>query len=226
MITSKVSYDQMYTEVNPATKNAATVSPKAPKNRNDAKTDAPVSVNINNSLFEFTIPQSAHSAVNKIAEIVRGADRAMLEIENQIDQMKDQLANHVKNFPPFLPGSEERMQMMKRFSTFRKQIDQLTFPPDNYGVMKILADPSRNSDAGDWEIELDDNAGKLTTIHSQQVHSGPEGLNIQELPDESTDDEIYGAIENLEAAKEILGQRRNALSSDFRHIVDQTQLRE
>ena len=142
MITSKVSYDQMYPEVNPVSKNADTDSPKAksPKNTNDAKAEATASVKINNSLFEFAIPQSAHSAVNRIAAIVRGADRAMLEIENQIDHMKDRLIKHVKNFPPFLPGSEERVQLMKRFSTFRKQIDQITFPPDNYGAMKIMAD--------------------------------------------------------------------------------------
>ena len=88
--------------------------------------------------------------------------------------------------------------------------------------MRIMADPSRNSDAGDWVVDLDDNNGNKTTIHSRQVHSGPDGLNIHELPGEATDDEIYGAIENLDTAKEILGRRRNALSSDFRHILDQT----
>jgi hypothetical protein len=54
------------------------------------------------------------------------------------------------------------------------------------------------------------------------VHTGPDGLNIPQLPDNASDEEIYTAIQNLESAHETLGQRRGELSSDFERILDQT----
>jgi hypothetical protein len=110
---------------------------------------------------------------------------------------------------------------MKLFSAFRKQIDQLTIPADNYGAMKIMADPATSGDAGDWEIEMDAR-GNHMTIHSQQVHTGPDGLDIAQLPENAGDEEIYAAIQNLESAHEALGQRRGELASDFERILDQT----
>lgn len=226
MITSKLADEPLHTGPSQAAKHR-TASPRPPtinKKAGTEDTDLAQSVIIDKRHFELFHSQPAHSKINSVAATVRGADAVMHKIEKQIDQIKDQLLQHVKQYPPFDNGSDERIRLLKQFSAFRKQIDQLTIPPDNYGAMKIMADPSRISDAGDWEIELDENDGNQTTIHSRQVHSGPEGLNIHKLPDEVTDDEIYGAIENLDAAKEILSRRRNALSSDFQHILDHTRL--
>jgi hypothetical protein len=228
MITSKLADEPLYTGPSQAAINRATSPQAATSNKKAgaADKDPAQSVIVDKRHFELFQSLPAYSKINSVAATVRGADAVMQKIEIQIDQMKDQLLEHVKQYPPYDKASAERIRLLKQFIGFRKQIDQLTFPPDNYGAMKIMADPSRTSDAGDWEIELDNNDGNQTTIHSQQVHSGPEGLNIHKLPDEASDDEIYDAIENLDSAKEILSQRRNALSVDFRNILDQTHLRE
>ena len=154
---------------------------------------------------------------------MRGADEAIQKIETKLDEIKDRLLEHVKHYPPFGKGSQERVKLMKLFSAFRKEIDQLTIPADNYGAMKILADPSSTSDAGDWDIDID-TQGDHMTLHSQQVHTGPAGLDIPEMPEEATDDDITAAIKNLEAAHATLGQRSTKLTADFEHILNQTRL--
>jgi hypothetical protein len=93
MITSNVSNDHLVPEPSTLRKNAQTASQKinSPQKTNEIKSEATTSVKINGSLFEFSVPQSAHSAINMVADSVRQSDLAMLEIEKQIDQMKARL---------------------------------------------------------------------------------------------------------------------------------------
>ena len=228
MITSKIVEKPLYTGPSQTALNRAASPHTTASNKKTATTnkDPEQSVIIDKRHFELFHSLPAYSKINSVAATVRGTDAVMQKIDKQIDQMKNQLLEHVKHYPPYDKASAERIRLLKQFIGFRKQIDQLTFPPDNYGAMKIMADPSQNSDAGNWEIELDNNNGNQATIHSQQVHSGPEGLYIHRLPDEAGDEEIYAAIENLDSAKEILSHRRNTLGLDFKNILDQTHIRE
>ena len=225
MITSKLTEHPLMTEINPAAKNTATSkqTETAVKKANGTPKDPAESVIIHKQHFELFNSQPAYSKVNLMAATVRGADESMQKIDEQIEEMKNRLLEHVKHYPPFGKDSQERVKLMKLFSAFRKQIDQLTIPADNFGAMKIMADPSIHGDAGDWDIELD-TQGNHMTIHSQQVHTGPGGLNIPELPAESTDEEIDAAINHLESAHATLGQRRGELAADFEQILDQTRL--
>ena len=222
MITSNVSNDHVLPEPSPLSKNAQHASHKinSPQKTYGVKPKATASVKINGSLFEFSVPQSAHSAINMVADSVRQSDLAMLEIEKQINQMKARLTEHVKNFPPFLPGSEERVKLMKRFSAFRHQIDQLTFPPDSPGAAHIMADPSISGSSGDWKVDIDDNSHQIM-IRRLPVHTGPEGLDIPELPEAATDEDIHAAIETLDSAKDLIGRRRSELAADFKQILTQ-----
>jgi hypothetical protein len=227
MITSNVSNDQKLPELIPPDKNAETASRKAnlPQKTGGVKPKATTSVKINDSLFEFSVPQSEHSAVNMIADSVRQSDLAMLDIEKQIHQMKARLTEHVKNFPPFLPGSEERVKLMKRFSAFRQQINQLTFPPDNPGAAHIMADPAISGSSADWKVDLDNHNHQMT-IRRQPVHTGPNGLNIPELPETATDEEIQVALDNLDSAKELIVHRRSDLAAEFKQILSQMKIGE
>ena len=227
MITSELTEQPLLTELNPAAKNTA-ASPQtatAAKKLDAAKKDPAESVIIHKQHFELFNSQPAYSKINLMAATVRGGDESMQKIDEQIEQMKDRLLDHIKHYPPFGQDSQERVKLMKLFISFRKQIDQLTIPADNFGAMKIMADPSSTSDAGDWKIDVDAQGNQLT-IHNQQVHTGPGGLNIPELPGEATDEDIYAAINNLESAHETLNQRRGELAADFEQILDHTRLRE
>jgi hypothetical protein len=225
MNTSEIASEQLHTGPSQSAVRPADSTQTLATRRNTKikEKDLKQSVIIDKRHFELFHSLPDYSKFNSIAATVRSADAAMQKIETQIDKMKDQILEHVKQYPPYGKASAERVRLLKQFASFRKQIDKLTFPPENYGTMKIIADPSQTGEAGDWEIHLENKEGKQTILHSQQVHSGPKGLNIRELPpDEANDDELYAAVENLESAKKILGRRRNALSSDFQNILDQT----
>ncbi len=179
-------------------------------------------VGISRKYAKFTKAQELNATFNSVATNIHTADKAMETIEKEIDKMHDELETHVKHYPPFLQGSEERVRLLKKFQFFRKQIDKMTIPPEYKDAMKIMADPSTNPEAGEWEISFGEN-GPHKTITSKEVHTGPTGLDIPELPEDATDNVMKDAISRIKNAKGILKRARADLSHD---ISDIAQLRE
>jgi hypothetical protein len=160
-----------------------------------------------------------NSSLNSVAKSIRLTDSAMETIETYIDQMKAQLLKIVKNYPPFPPGSEERIKMLKSFNSFRRQIDQLTVPPVDEGAMKIMADPARASGTGELQVSVGDQ-GPQMTIHRHQIHTGPLGLDIPKLPEGVDDQGIDASIRNLDHAKQTLRQRRGDLAKEVAGFIN------
>jgi hypothetical protein len=73
--------------------------------------------------------QKINESWNDIAQKKRIHDKLLNEVEDYVDRLKAQLERIIKNFPPFPPGSEERIQLLRSFAAFRRLIDQLTIPP-------------------------------------------------------------------------------------------------
>jgi flagellin-like hook-associated protein FlgL len=187
------------------------------KKINSSKDDPCTWVTALNSHSAFNCLDSVNSSLNMIATNIRIADVSMDTIGDCLDNMSSQLEMIINNYPPCPPGSPERAELLKNFNFLRQQIDQVTSQPDHEGAQKIMSDPSVVSGAGDWEIIVGEN-GVRKTIHSQQVHTGPTGLNIPELPESATDSEIVDAFKNLQSAKGTLEQRRRGLACDAASI--------
>jgi len=171
-----------------------------------------------NKNFPFSKLQASNFGINAAAQSIRIANSAMKNIETYIDRMKDKLQIHVKNFPPFLTGSKERVRISNEFNAFRKLIDQLTFPPEDKTAGKIMADTSSfESENRDIVIE---HKGSSKIIHSRQVHTGPSGLDIPELSDHATDDDIHLMIKKLDFAKDTLIMRQAGLAADASNIMN------
>jgi hypothetical protein len=171
------------------------------------------SVQVSQSRSAFDDLQAFNATLNSLATSIKVADSTMGKIKILIDQMIEQLGRILKNYPPFPPGSEERVKFLRAFAALRKQIDQLSFSPKDEGALKITADPAVVPQAGDRNVVIG-GSGPPVTIHSQQVHTGPTGLNIPELPESATDKEISVAIKNLDDASKTLGQRQSGLATD------------
>lgn len=154
-----------------------------------------------------------NDTLSLVAENIRVADSTMETIGKYIGQMKADLEAIIKNYPPYPPGDPERVKYLRSFAALRDQIDRMTIPPRDEGARKIMSDPATNPDAGDWEVVISEK-GDRVVIHSQQVHTGPTGLDIPPLADNATDAEIYAAISNLDRAAEKLSQRRAGLGGD------------
>ena len=157
---------------------------------------------------------------NSDARTIRAADKNMEKIENHIDRMKAESQRLIKNYPPFPPGSEERVKRLKSINAFRKLIDQLTIPPPNEEfAMKIMA-------CRDAFLEVEDSKrlpgeNKLySKVHSYLVSTGAWGLDIPELQEDADDEEAHIFIEKLDAARETLRQRRSDLAADAAGIIN------
>jgi len=168
--------------------------------------------------FLFSKLQASNLGIITAAKSIRIADRAMVKIDTYIDRMKDELQVHVKNYPPFLAGSKERIEISNHFNAFRKLIDQLTFPPDDATAGKIMAEPSR-FEPGERDIVIE-HKGFNKIIHNRQVHTGPNGLDIPVLTGHETDDDIDLMIKKLDFAKGTLIKRQIGLSTESSSIMN------
>lgn len=166
---------------------------------------------------------STKEAIASAARSIRAANTAMNAIGDNLVKMKQHLEGIVKNFPPFPQGSDERMKLLKSYNSLRKQIDALTVPPpppDGTEYARIVGDPAIGGSGG---IKVTTERGDVVTINAQEVHTGPTGLNIPELPDadgnDATDEQIYHAINSIDTAVQILGDKRSGLTTDAMKLL-------
>lgn len=171
--------------------------------------------------------QAVNSGLESVAISIRGADQAMEAIEDHLDQMIE----IVKLFPPYPEGdnSEERVRMLRSFNGIRQLIDQLTIPPRDDLGQAIMADPASNDIPDTWPVIVNEQ-GDVKTIGRQEVHTGPTGLDIPELTEADltengqaggplSQQKLDDIAANLENAKAILRQRRDALGSNAAAIA-------
>ena len=161
-----------------------------------------------------------YSRLNSAARTIRVADEIMGKIENYIDRMKAELQRIIKNYPPFPPGSEERVKRLKSINAIRKLIDQLTVPPPNEEfATKIMA--GRNAVLGLDDSKRMPGENKFhRRIQGHQSRTGSERLGIHELAEDADDEEIYALLESLDIAFEKLCERRNDLATDAAEMID------
>jgi hypothetical protein len=154
MITSKIAANQAFAQVNRMHKvddpsrqrQGSDEAIKTTKGETIDGIKAEISSFSANPSHQFT------AEFNAVVKSIRIADKAMGEIETNIEQMESEVEMFLKQYPPYPPGSEDRVNYLSRFALLRKQIDQLTFPPDT-GAQNIIG-RSQNDQSSDWEIEI------------------------------------------------------------------------
>jgi flagellin-like hook-associated protein FlgL len=215
MSITKIGSDQVLFYLNQATNKIDSLAHKFSTGRriSSPKEGSSEWVQVSQGRFAFDDLQALNAIANSAAKSIKVADSTMGRIETLIDQMKEQLGRIIKNYPPFLPGTEERVKFLRSFTALRRQIDQLSFAPDYKEVVEITADPVTVPKAGDGEAAVG-NRGPRTTILNQQVSIDAAGLNIPELSEKATDAEIQAAIESLQDAEKALAQKRSELAAN------------
>jgi hypothetical protein len=218
MITSKIAANQAFVQVNRLSKGDDA------SRQNQGKADffkatqgEPIDgIKPDISVFSAHPLQQFNAEFNAVVKSIRIADKAMGEIETNIEQMASEVEMFLKQYPPYPPGSDERVKFLSRFAMLRKQIDQLTFPPDT-GARNIIG-RSQGDSSGDWDIEI---AGQKTgqTIRHQPVHAGKEGLALPEISVHATDEQIVGLHKALGSARQQIRQRRSALAEDAIQVI-------
>jgi len=218
MITSKIAANQAFAHVNRM--NKIDDSSRQSQGRGDAiKTPKGETIDgIKAEISSFSVNPSHQftAEFNAVVKSVRIADKAMGEIETNIEQMESEVEMFLKQYPPYPPGSEDRVNYLNRFAMLRKQIDQLTFPPDS-GAQNIIG-RSQNGHTGDWEIEI---GGKQIgkTIRRQPMHVGKSGLALPEISVQSTDEQVLDMQKALGSARQQVNIRRNQLAEDAIKVI-------
>ncbi|NLI82484.1 MAG: hypothetical protein GX443_12490 [Deltaproteobacteria bacterium] len=163
--------------------------------------------------------RSVDSSLNKVARTIRHADSAMEKIGELLGEMKSKLESIVKNYPPFPPGTEERARYLESYNGLRSQMAQLAIPPEKEGAGAKMFPPTEYREGGNWEF-LVEKDGQLRTVHKGEIQLNLEGLDIPELKPDASDEEVYLALQRLDAGREILDSRRQALAEDAEAIIN------
>ncbi|NTU42157.1 MAG: hypothetical protein HGA78_03725 [Nitrospirales bacterium] len=84
-------------------------------------------VNLNGNGLDLGQIQDRKAELHQAAKEIRTAGNTMQQIDDYLDRMKESLNGIVKTFPPYPPGSEERVNLLRSYNSFRKLIDELSF---------------------------------------------------------------------------------------------------
>lgn len=109
-------------------------SPQTPQPAEKPRSDDP-SAGADQVLFseknagKLKVIRHQNERQNDEAGAIRESDRAAALLSQKLDQAKAPLEAIVKNFPPFSPEDKERLELLRSYTSLRKEIDQLTFPP-------------------------------------------------------------------------------------------------
>jgi hypothetical protein len=136
-------------------------------------------------------------------------DRAMVEIDEKVNEAKADLIEMTKMFPPYPHGSEERAELLNSYRSLRMQIDKLTFPPENELAARILGE------SGDSLLPPE--------LQGFQVGSGKDGLDLLDplVPvDEMDDADFLPVIDDLDRASSLLNERRMDLRDTISAIFN------
>ncbi|WDN90061.1 hypothetical protein BuS5_03031 [Desulfosarcina sp. BuS5] len=132
------------------------------------------------------------SDLKGVAKSIRSSDNAMKTAEKHVDNMKNQLGKIVKNYPPFPQDSQERIAILRNYSSIRKIIDKLTIPPREDFIPETIT----------WQNTF------------QEKFSEKNIPDIPELTPTNTDSEISASLEKLEIVKADLQQNRTDLKNE------------
>jgi archaellum component FlaC len=218
MITSKIAANQAFAQISRLHKSEHAI--EHPSGSDDVvkttKGEAVDGIKADISIFSTNPLQHFNTEFNAVVKSIRMADKAMGEIETNVEQMESEVEMFIKQYPPFPPGSEDRIKYLSRFALLRRQIDQLTIPPDA-GARSIIG-PSESGQTKTFEIEI--GGRKIgNPIRRQPVHTGYEGLDLPEISAESNDEEVARFHQALGKARGLVKQRRAALADDATRMI-------
>lgn len=145
--------------------------------------------------------ESANDQSLAVARKIRAVDKTMAQVEEKVNDMHTFLEGVVKAYPPYPPGSSERVEAMRKFAALRKQIDQLMYPPPDDEVSTLPVNGGGKSEGGPWRL------------------SGDMDLKLPELAADAGDSELNDALDSLGKAYEALQRQHKAFIEDANHII-------
>ncbi len=134
---------------------------------------------------------SVNEELNLVAKGIRETDGALREASGIMDRMKDRLDVIIKNNPPFPSESAERKEILMSYTSLRKEILKLTFPPP--------PPPVYEKNTALWE--------KLGFADKEKMTG-----SVPDLSEAATDTQVRSAARGIEELHAAVMQGRNELA--------------
>jgi hypothetical protein len=178
----------------------------------NANDDSGERAGIAKSTLEFNRLTAQTDRPYTVAASIRTMDQTMETVGTTVYAMKKELEVVLKNYPPFPPGSQERVKQLRRFAGLRTMIDRLTVPSDKSSQQDADQKNAVALPLDKYSFVITSN-GMTKTVLKEDIHVGPSGIYIPQLsPSEEVDDmAIKQAIGQLDQASEAIQARREAL---------------
>ncbi len=162
--------------------------------------------------IRFNTLEQTNAEHQQIAQQIRQVSETVEAIGAHLSRMRSTLEPIVKIYPPYPPGSSERIDALRQFSAIRKMIDQLTASQPDEGIGAVVA---RKDDPHPDGPALHISAGGHTLQFSRlPLHSGQGALDIPDIPINASDGQVSDALERTIAAQSILNHRRQSFVAE------------
>jgi hypothetical protein len=164
--------------------------------------------------------EATNSKAQQIAKQIREVNQSMETIDSHLSEMRAKLEYIVKIYPPYPPGSTERIKALRQFSALRKMIDLVTRPVGDDGATNLLYAADGPVGAADLETPNGENK-RYAGHHPLPLHAGPGGLDIPDISDNASDEQISGALDKTIAAQTTLQARHHSILTEANRIISE-----
>jgi hypothetical protein len=168
--------------------------------------------------IRFNKLEATNSQAQQIAQQIRQVNESMESIDSHLSEMRVKLEHIVKIYPPYPPGSTERIEALRQFSALRKMIDQMARSVVDDGMNNILS--ATDDPAGVAGPATPSAANKLY-LERQPLHPGKGGLDIPDISISASDGQISGALDRTIAAQAVMQVRRHSFIADANRIISE-----
>jgi uncharacterized phage infection (PIP) family protein YhgE len=156
--------------------------------------------------IRFNKLEAANSQVQQLAQHIRQVNQSMETIDSHLSEMRAKLEHIVKIYPPYPPGSAERIEAIRQFSALRKMIDQMTRSVEH-------------GPAGASDLETPSSKNKLSIDRLARLGQGE--LDIPEISASASDEQLSGALERTIAAQADLQVRQHSFIAEVNRIMSE-----
>lgn len=138
----------------------------------------------------------------------RQGQASLRQADELLEEIKSQLLQIVKQYPPFSLESPQRIAYLNAITGLRKQLDALAFPPDR-----------RDQEAGESGIDWQN------SVPPRPGYPAPGELAITELdPRMATDDDVKTALDAITKAQEGVSDARAGMWQDVVRYVGEASI--
>lgn len=162
--------------------------------------------------------EATNSRTQEIAQQIRQVNQTIETIDSHLSDMRTKLEGIVKIYPPYPPGSTERIEALRQFSALRKMIDRLTRPVWDDSVTNLLS--AADGPAGAANLETPSSENKLSAGR-QSLHLGQGGLDIPDISANASDEQISVALDSIIAAQTTLQARHHGFIAAANRIISE-----